>query len=104
MDHNGVVIMRRREEGDIEEGKGYQQQQQQQWRRNYPEHTTVGKLTVPSSKAFGESSSWMYDPEIKRQRRIIKYRGYAAEGKMKDSLRSGVRWVKNKYTKIVFGY
>ncbi|KAJ4722067.1 DUF3511 domain protein, putative (DUF3511) [Melia azedarach] len=49
-------------------------------------------------------SSWINDPEVKRQRRIAKYKAYAVEGKMKSSFRNGFRWVKNKYCQLVHGY
>ncbi|KAK3188927.1 hypothetical protein Dsin_028488 [Dipteronia sinensis] len=102
----------------------------QQARRRFPEHTTVGTLTSSSTsytwnnnngnsnnnntintmttynnnKSLPISSSWVNDPEIKRQRRIVKYKSYAVEGKMKASIRSGFRWVKNKYCQLVHGY
>ncbi|KAF5738750.1 hypothetical protein HS088_TW13G01651 [Tripterygium wilfordii] len=52
------------------------------------------------------SSSWSFnvDPELKRQRRVVKYKAYAVEGKMKANLRSGLRWIKNKCGAIVHGY
>ncbi|KAI9195714.1 hypothetical protein LWI28_017407 [Acer negundo] len=98
----------------------------QQTHRRFPEHTTVGTLTSSSTsytwnnnkgnsnnnntmnnnrtmttynnnkKSLPLSSSWMNDPEIKRQKRIVKYKSYAVEGKMKASIRNGFRWVKNK--------
>lgn len=49
-------------------------------------------------------TSWINDPEVKRQRRVVKYKAYAVEGKMKASIRNSLRWVKNKYYQLVHGY
>ncbi|KAK2644954.1 hypothetical protein Ddye_020149 [Dipteronia dyeriana] len=105
----------------------------QQACRRFPEHSTVGTLTSSSTsykwnnnngnsnnnnminnnhtittynnkKSLPISSSWVNDPEIKRQKRIVKYKSYAVEGKMKASIRNGFRWVKNKYCQLVHGY
>ncbi|EEF43049.1 uncharacterized protein LOC8258775 [Ricinus communis] len=52
------------------------------------------------------ASSWSFtsDPELKRQRRVVKYKAYAVEGNMKTSLRNSFRWIKNKYCALVHGY
>ena len=44
------------------------------------------------------------DSELKRQRRLLKYKSYAVEAKLKSSFMNGVRWVKNKYCEFVHGY
>ncbi|KGN47400.1 hypothetical protein Csa_023055 [Cucumis sativus] len=41
------------------------------------------------------------EPEVKRQRRIAKYKAYAVESKLKSSLRSGIRWVKIKCNELL---
>ncbi|ESR57690.1 DUF3511 domain-containing protein [Citrus sinensis] len=43
------------------------------------------------------------DPEMKRRKRIAKYKVYTVEGKVKASLRKGLRWIKNKCFQIVHG-
>lgn len=48
--------------------------------------------------------SWWNDPNLKRKRRLTKYKMYALEGKLKESLKKGQRWIKIKYRKIVHGY
>ncbi|GAB2217817.1 hypothetical protein Droror1_Dr00001029 [Drosera rotundifolia] len=49
--------------------------------------------------------SWsIADRELKRKKRVASCRAYAAEGKVKASLRNGFRWVKNKYSQITHGY
>ncbi|XP_022721757.1 uncharacterized protein LOC111279125 [Durio zibethinus] len=44
------------------------------------------------------------DSELKRQRRVLKYKSYAVETRLKSSLVNGFRWMKNKYCAIVHGY
>ncbi|XP_022759676.1 uncharacterized protein LOC111306041 [Durio zibethinus] len=53
----------------------------------------------------GTSKPWGFtDPEMKRKKRIAKYKVYTVEGKVKASLRKGFRWIKNKCSQIVHGY
>ncbi|XP_039061326.1 uncharacterized protein LOC120205545 [Hibiscus syriacus] len=58
-----------------------------------------------TSQASSNSKPWGFtDPEMKRKKRIAKYKVYTVEGKMKASLRKGFRWIKNKCSQIVRGY
>ncbi|KAK6242972.1 hypothetical protein QUC31_009381 [Theobroma cacao] len=50
------------------------------------------------------SKSWWNEPKMKRKRRLAKYKMFALEGKLKESLKKGSRWIKKKYCKIVHGY
>ncbi|XWS76623.1 hypothetical protein CRYUN_Cryun01aG0192800 [Craigia yunnanensis] len=63
---------------------------------------------VPTRKtgpSQGPSKPWGFtDPEMKRKKRIAKYKVYTVEGKVKSSLRKGLRWIKNKCSQIVHGY
>lgn len=49
-----------------------------------------GSLTTSS----GPATWWAADAEAKRQRRVARYKIYAVEGKVKASIRKGLRWVK----------
>ncbi|KAJ8766318.1 hypothetical protein K2173_022377 [Erythroxylum novogranatense] len=62
--------------------------------------------TPPSPwKQSSSSSNWgESDPELKRQRRVVKYKSYAYERKVKDSVMSGFRWMKNKYSELAHRY
>ncbi|BFG14978.1 hypothetical protein CerSpe_012520 [Prunus speciosa] len=40
--------------------------------------------------------------ELKRQRRVAKYKSYVVEAKFKSALKNGVRWFKNKYSALVY--
>ncbi|KAH7403932.1 hypothetical protein KP509_15G001400 [Ceratopteris richardii] len=45
-----------------------------------------------------------FGTELKRRRRVASYKAYTVEGRIKFSLRSGVRWIKNKYLDIRYGW
>uniref|UniRef100_A0A7N0T2E8 Uncharacterized protein n=1 Tax=Kalanchoe fedtschenkoi TaxID=63787 RepID=A0A7N0T2E8_KALFE len=55
----------------------------------------------PTNKAGLKSSR---DGETKRRKRVAKYHAYSVEGKLKASLRNGLRWIKQKYTALIHGY
>ncbi|KAK7392266.1 hypothetical protein VNO78_20698 [Psophocarpus tetragonolobus] len=56
-----------------------------------------GEATATKPWSFG-------DPESKRRKRIAKYKVYAVEGKVKATLRDGIRWIKHTCYRIVHGY
>ncbi|KAK4841468.1 hypothetical protein QYF36_004937 [Acer negundo] len=65
------------------------------------------RATRPSHGAASSSSMkpWGFtDPEMRRKKMIAKYKVYTVEGKVKASLRKGLRWIKNKCSEIVHGY
>ena len=60
-----------------------------------------GKSTSGSSS----SKSWSFaDPEFQRKKRVASYKMYSVEGKVKGSLRRSFRWLKVKYTRVVYGW
>lgn len=54
---------------------------------------------VPSQLPWGFG-----DPEMKRRKRVAKYKVYSVEGRVKASFRNGLRWIKNKCSQIIHGY
>ncbi|KAL3753011.1 hypothetical protein ACJRO7_000411 [Eucalyptus globulus] len=55
-------------------------------------------------KASSSSWSWgLSDAESKRRKRVVRYKAYGAEGKIKASIRGSLRWIKNKYSELVHG-
>ncbi|XAR49920.1 hypothetical protein NMG60_11004104 [Bertholletia excelsa] len=57
--------------------------------------------------SFGSSSlkSWSFsDPELQRKKRVVGYKVYAVEGKMKGSLRKSFKWVKDTCSHVVYGW
>ncbi|GAB2228980.1 hypothetical protein Droror1_Dr00023114 [Drosera rotundifolia] len=80
-----------------------------------PSHDTPTSLkTLKASKLSNYSSSsptvvssvktWFRNPEMKRKKRVAKYKIYAMEGKVKNSFKKGYRWLKKKCHRIVHGY
>ncbi|RYR47298.1 hypothetical protein Ahy_A07g033239 isoform D [Arachis hypogaea] len=62
------------------------------------------KLKKGKSISGSISKSWSFgDPELQRKKRVASYKMYSVEGKVKRSLRNSFRWLKNKYSKVVYG-
>ncbi|KAK1322741.1 hypothetical protein QJS10_CPA02g00253 [Acorus calamus] len=40
------------------------------------------------------------DPELKRKKRVALYNGLTKEGKLKSSMKTGLKWIKSKFTDI----
>ncbi|GMN36033.1 hypothetical protein TIFTF001_005706 [Ficus carica] len=65
------------------------------------------KLKKRKSTTGSASSSkgWSFgDPEFQRKKRVASYKMYSVEGKMKGSFRKSFRWLKNKYTQVLYGW
>ncbi|KAI3414384.1 uncharacterized protein J3R85_016383 [Psidium guajava] len=55
--------------------------------------------------AAAAAKPWGFtDPEVKRKKRIARYKAYTVEGRVKASLRRGFQWIKDKCSQIVHGY
>ncbi|GKV11955.1 hypothetical protein SLE2022_161940 [Rubroshorea leprosula] len=51
------------------------------------------------------SRSWSFsDPELQRKKRVASYKVYSVEGKLKGSLKKSFRWLKDRYTRVVYGW
>ncbi|KAK4355633.1 hypothetical protein RND71_024604 [Anisodus tanguticus] len=91
---------------EIVSGKGFSSNQV--GRARSPDLAGVtSRATWPSQVAAAPSSNkpWGFnDPEMKRRKRIGKYKVYTIEGKVKTSIRNGLRWFKNKCSEIIHGY
>ncbi|XP_047329031.1 uncharacterized protein LOC124932446 [Impatiens glandulifera] len=74
---------------------------------NYPNNDIKlkkGKSTNETSSSSSSSSSWGFgDPEFQRKKRVASYKTYAVEGKIKGSFRKSFRWLKLKYSQVVYG-
>lgn len=63
------------------------------------------KLKKGKSASGSSSKSWAFgDPEFQRKKRVASYKMYSVEGKMKGSLRRSFRWLKDKYTQVLYGW
>ncbi|XP_072965177.1 uncharacterized protein [Typha angustifolia] len=61
-----------------------------------------GKTTAGSSSS---KRGWsLSDPELQRKKRVAGYKVYSVEGKVKGSLRKSFRWLKDRYTQVVYGW
>ncbi|KAG2406541.1 hypothetical protein LR48_Vigan03g280200 [Vigna angularis] len=55
--------------------------------------------------AQGSEKPWRFsDPEAKRKKRVAKYKVYGVEGKVKATVKKGLRWIKNKCSQIAHGF
>ncbi|GLT90176.1 hypothetical protein SLE2022_081220 [Rubroshorea leprosula] len=64
----------------------------------------VKKRAVKARKSSPHSiKSWWNDPEMKRKRRVARYKIYTLEGKIKGSIKKASRWIKKKCSKLVQG-
>ncbi|KAK1418616.1 hypothetical protein QVD17_27761 [Tagetes erecta] len=64
------------------------------------------KFKKHSSKSTNGSmsKSWSFgDPELQRKKRVASYKAYTVEGKVKGSIKKSFRWIKDKYTQMVYG-
>ncbi|OMP05411.1 hypothetical protein COLO4_08863 [Corchorus olitorius] len=56
-----------------------------------------------SKSSITSIKSWWNEPRMKRKRRLAMYKVISIEGKLKDSLKKGQRWIKRKISKAVHG-
>ncbi|XP_061374971.1 uncharacterized protein LOC133317153 [Gastrolobium bilobum] len=75
------------------------------------EQTQMGPkdLKLKKGKSFSAGSSFskswsLADPEVQRKKRVASYKMYSVEGKVKGSFRKSFRWLKNKYSQVVYGW
>ncbi|KAJ8750461.1 hypothetical protein K2173_015601 [Erythroxylum novogranatense] len=60
-----------------------------------------GKSTSGSAYA----KSWSFaDPDFQRKKRVASYKMYSVEAKVKGTFRKSFRWLKDRYTQVVYGW
>ncbi|KAK2645319.1 hypothetical protein Ddye_020514 [Dipteronia dyeriana] len=53
----------------------------------------------------GKSKSWsLSDPELQRKKRVASYKVYTVEGKVKGTFRKSFRWIKDRCSRVVYGW
>ena len=62
----------------------------------YDDGSNSYSFNGPTGSGFSTSS----DPETKRKKRVASYNVYTVEGKLKASVRSSFKWIKNKLDDI----
>lgn len=64
-----------------------------------------GKFKKGKSTNGSVSKSWSFnDPELQRKKRVASYKVYTVEGKVKGSLRKSFRWLKERCSRVVYGW
>ncbi|KAM7277036.1 hypothetical protein ACFE04_018902 [Oxalis oulophora] len=60
---------------------------------------------IKKGQTSSSSKSWrLDDPEFQRKKRVASYKMYSVEGKVKGTFRRSFRWLKDRYTKVVYGW
>lgn len=67
-------------------------------------HSYMYKATKFPALSSSKSKSWLNKREFKRRKRMGKYKWYIVEGKAKNSVKKGVRWLKRTWSKIKYGF
>lgn len=67
------------------------------------------ELKFKKGKSFSGGSSIskslsFHDPEFQRKKRVASYKMYSVEGKVKGSFRKSFRWLKDKYSQVLYGW
>lgn len=63
------------------------------------------KFKKGKSTSGAVSKSWSFsDPEVQRKKRVATYKAYTVEGKVKGSFKKSIRWIKERYSLMVYGY
>lgn len=78
-------------------------------KRKVMEVSGSSNVQISSYKDFNPrikpvSRPWFSNAELKRKRRVAKYKMYALEGNIKNKWKKGFRWLKKKCSKLVHGY
>lgn len=64
-----------------------------------------GKSTSGTSSSSSSSNARGFsDPEFQRKKRVASYKMYSVERNVKGSFRKSFRWLKDKYTQVVYGW
>ncbi|KAK3210455.1 hypothetical protein Dsin_015161 [Dipteronia sinensis] len=70
-----------------------------------PQMTNDDKLKKGKSTNGSSSKSWsLSDPELRRKKRVASYKVYTVEGKVKGTFRKSFRWIKDRYSRVVYGW
>ncbi|EOA31730.1 hypothetical protein CARUB_v10014938mg [Capsella rubella] len=98
----------RRSDGpDSFSGNGGGMQDLRSYSTSYTEYPTrIPEDPNPNQKkgrSSSSSSSWggFVDPDLQRKKRVVSYRAYTVEGKLKGSFRKSFKWIKDKCNKLL---
>lgn len=73
--------------------------------RSYSVSSYAPQLKRGKSTSSSSLKCWSFnDAEFQRKRRVANYKVYSVEGKVKGSFRRTFRWLKHRYTHVVYGW
>ena len=64
--------------------------------------TAAAPAAVPAAKKAAAPA--LDDAELQRRKRLVVYKTYDVEGKVRESVRRGVSWIKGKCSRVVYGW
>ena len=64
--------------------------------------TAAAPAAVPAAKKAAAPA--LDDAELQRRKRLVVYKTYDVEGKVRESVRRGVSWIKGKCSRAVYGW
>ena len=64
--------------------------------------TAAAPAAVPAAKKAAAAA--LDDAELQRRKRLVVYKTYDVEGKVRESVRRGVSWIKGKCSRVVYGW
>lgn len=68
------------------------------------DNTDLSNASRTKSTKMARGSWLQTDAEMRRKKRVAKYKVFTVEGKMKETVRNGCRWIKNKYLEVRYGW
>ncbi|CAN8280312.1 unnamed protein product [Cochlearia groenlandica] len=92
---------------EIVNGKGYSVSNGGATRTRSDSSDFQSSIPTPPGASTAEnkiasSAAWRFiDPETRRKKRIATYKAYAMEGKVKSTVKKGVRWIKTRCSQII---
>ncbi|KAI3711974.1 hypothetical protein L1987_70523 [Smallanthus sonchifolius] len=58
-----------------------------------------------TKKPASNSKNWsIKDPDLQRKKRVVGYKVYSMESKMKGSFKKSFGWIKHTYNQLLYGY
>ncbi|KAH6790102.1 hypothetical protein C2S51_005108 [Perilla frutescens var. frutescens] len=70
---------------------------------NYKEMKIKKNKSTKTDALSTKNWSFSMDPELQRKKRVVCYKAYTVEGKMKGSVRKSFRWIKETCNQVVHG-
>ncbi|CAN6230896.1 unnamed protein product [Urochloa humidicola] len=58
----------------------------------------------PAAEAAKKAAPALDEAELQRRKRLVVYKTYDVEGKVRESVRRGVSWIKGKCSRAVYGW